>query len=139
MKEPRARTADDLQERGRDARTSTARYIKYRDEGNRIAELAGIDTVQGRIRVPPQITMKDGQERVDDVDCSTFLEVRWQGVHGPNGDVYESYFDHYRRVNGVMYAFEINVGVKGAPPNQRILLDRVELGDPVDDARFGRP
>ena len=75
------------------------------------------------------------------VDCSTFLELRWQGVvHGPNGDtVYESYFDHYRRVDGVMYAFEITSGVKGEPPNQHIVLSQVELGDPVDDTRFGKP
>ncbi len=139
VKEPRARTADDLKNAAASADIDGP-LIKYREKGNRI-ELAGIDTVQGSPAYRLKITMKDGQERVDDVDCSTFLEVRWQGiVHGPNGDtVYESYFDHYRRVNGVMYAFEITSGVKGAPPNQRILLDRVELGDPVDDARFGRP
>ncbi len=139
VKAPRARTADDL----RNATASAdidGPLIKYREKGNRV-ELAGIDTVKGSPAYRLKITMKDGQERVDDIDCATFLEVRWEGVvHGPNGDtVYESYFEHYHRVNGVMYAFEITSGVKGAPPNQHILLDRVDVGDPVDEARFGRP
>jgi outer membrane lipoprotein-sorting protein len=139
VKEPKARTADDLKNAAASSDLDGP-LIGYREKGNRV-ELAGIDTVKGSPAYRLKITMKDGQERVDDVDCSTFLEVRWQGVvHGPSGEtVYESYFDHYRRVNGVMYAFEITSGVKGEPPNQHIVLSQVQLGDPVDDARFGKP
>jgi len=139
VKEPRARTEDDLRNAAASA-DMDGPLVNYREKGNRI-ELAGIDTVKGAPAYRLKITMKDGQQRVDDIDCSTFLELRWEGVvHGPNGDiVYESYLDHYRRVDGVMYAFEVTSGVKGQPPNQRIELSQVVLGDPVDEARFGRP
>lgn len=139
IKEPRARTADDLRNAAASADIDGP-LIKYREKGNRV-ELAGIDTVKGSPAYRLKIVMKDGQERIDDVDCLTFLEVRWQGiVHGPKGDtVYESYFDHYRRVNGVMYAFEITSGVKGEPPNQRIVLDKVEVNRLGDERVFERP
>lgn len=139
IKEPRARTADDLKNAAASSDIDGP-LIKYREKGNRI-ELAGIDTVKGSAAYRLKIVLKDGQERVDDVDCSTFLEVRWQGVvHGPNGDtVYESYFDHYRRVNGVMFAFEITSGVKGEPPNQRIVLQKVEVNGINDERVFERP
>ena len=139
VKEPRARTADDLKNAAASADIDGP-LIRYRAKGNRV-ELAGIDTIQGHPAYRLRIVMKDGQERVDDVDCLTFLEVRWQGVvHGPNGDtVYESYFGDYRRVDGVMFEFAITSGVKGEPPNQRIVLDKVEVNTTRDERLFERP
>ena len=141
VKAPRARTADDLKNAAASADIDGP-LIKYREKGNRV-ELAGIDTVKGSPAYRLKIVMKDGEERIDDVDCATFLEVRWQGVvHGcrvatrctsrtsitlPAGERRDVRVrDHVR-------------GVKGQPPNQRIMLDKVEVNGLRDDRVFERP
>lgn len=83
------------------------------------------------------ISMKNGENRIDFIDCKTYLELKWQGRVSDN--VFESYFRDYRRVKGLMYAFEIDSGLLGQPANQKIIFDKVEVNPPLDDARFGKP
>lgn len=104
--------------------------VGYKDKGNRI-ELAGKEKVGKRLAYKLVISMKNGENRVDFVDCKSYLEVKWQGL--VSGKMFESYFRDYRPVKGLMYAFEIDSGT------QKIVLDRVEVNPKLDDARFGKP
>lgn len=106
--------------------------VDYKEKGNRI-ELQGREDVEGRPAYKLAITMKDGESRVDFIDCKTYLEVKWQGKG------FESYFRDYRKVKGLMYAFLIDSAPAGKPSNQKIVFDKVEVNPPIDDARFGRP
>jgi hypothetical protein len=110
--------------------------VDYREKGNRI-ELAGKEKVGKRMAYKLIITMKSGENRVDLVDSKSYLELKWQGRVGDS--VFESYFKDYRKVKGLIYAFEIDSGPLGQPANQKILLDRVEVNPPLEDSRFLKP
>jgi hypothetical protein len=110
--------------------------VDYKEKGNRI-ELAGKEKVEKRMAYKLVISMKNGENRIDFIDSKTYLELKWQGRVGDN--VFESYFRDYRRVKGLMYAFEIDSGMLGQPANQKIILEKVDVNPPLDDARFQKP
>ena len=110
--------------------------VDYKEKGNRI-ELAGKEKVEKRRAYKLVIAMKNGENRIDFIDCKTYLELKWQGRVSDN--VFESYFRDYRRVKGLMVAFEIDSGMLGQPSNQKIVFEKVEVNPPLDDARFGKP
>jgi hypothetical protein len=104
--------------------------MDYKEKGNRI-ELAGKEKIGKRPAYKLVIYMKNGENRIDFIDCKTYLEVKWQGLIG--GDLIESYFKDYRPVKGLMYAFEIDSG------KQKIVLQQVEVNPKLDPARFEKP
>jgi hypothetical protein len=110
--------------------------VDYKDKGNRI-ELAGKEKVGKRMAYKLVISMKNGENRIDFIDAKTYLELKWQGRVSDN--VFESYFRDYRRVKGLMYAFQIDSGLLGQPANQKIVLEKVDVNPPLDDARFQKP
>jgi hypothetical protein len=104
--------------------------VNYKEKGNRI-ELAGKEKIGKRPAYKLVIYMKNGENRIDFIDCKTYLEVKWQGLIG--GDLFESYFKDYRAVKGLMYAFEIDSG------KQKIVLQSVEVNPKLDPTRFEKP
>jgi hypothetical protein len=110
--------------------------VDYKEKGNRI-ELAGKEKVEKRMAYKLVISMKNGENRIDFIDSKTYLELKWQGRVSDN--VFESYFRDYRRVKGLLYAFEIDSGLLGQPANQKIVLEKVDVNPPLDDARFQKP
>lgn len=104
--------------------------VDYKNKGNRI-ELAGKEKIGKRQAYKLVIYMKNGENRIDFVDCKSYLEVKWQGL--VSGNLFESYFKDYRPVKGLMYAFEIDSG------RQKIVLEKVEVNPKIDAARFEKP
>jgi len=104
--------------------------VDYKDKGNKI-ELAGKEKVGKRMAYKLVISVKNRENRIDFIDCKSYLEVKWQGL--VSGNMFESYFRDYRPVKGLMYAFEIDSG------NQKIVLDKVEVNPKLDEARFSKP
>lgn len=104
--------------------------VDYKGKGNRI-ELAGKEKIGKRPAYKLVISMKDGANRIDYIDCKSYLEAKWQGLVA--GNLLESYFKDYRQVKGLMYAFEIDSG------GQKINLSQVEVNPKLDPARFERP
>jgi hypothetical protein len=45
----------------------------------------------------------------------------------------------YRTVSGLVFPHRIEVGPKGSPERQRLVIRRVEVNPPLDDARFAMP
>ena len=45
----------------------------------------------------------------------------------------------YRPVGGLMFPHRIEVGPKGKPERQRLLIQHVEINPPLDAARFTMP
>jgi hypothetical protein len=104
--------------------------VDYKAKGNRI-ELAGQENIGKRKAYKLVIAMKTGENRIDYIDCKTYLEVKWQGL--VSGNLLESYFKDYRQVKGLMYAFEIDSG------GQKIILHQVEVNPKLDPVRFEKP
>jgi hypothetical protein len=104
--------------------------VDYKAKGNRI-ELAGQEKIGKRQAYKLVIAMKNGENRIDYIDCKSYLEVKWQGL--VSGNLLESYFQDYRQVKGLMYAFEIDSGA------QKVTLHQVEVNPKLDPVRFERP
>jgi len=104
--------------------------VDYKTKGNRI-ELAGREKIGKRLAYKLVIYMKNGENRIDYIDCKSHLEVKWQGL--VSGNLLESYFKDYREVKGLMYAFEIDSGA------QKITLHQVEVNPKLDPQRFEKP
>jgi hypothetical protein len=124
--EPKQVTAEELHNLAASA-DFEGPLVDYKEKGNRI-ELAGKEKIGKRPAYKLVIYMKTGENRVDFIDCKSYLEVKWQGLIG--GNVFESYFKDYRPVKGLMYAFEIDSG------KQKIVLQNVEVNPKLDAARF---
>jgi hypothetical protein len=104
--------------------------VNYKEKGHRI-ELAGKEKIGKRLAYKLVIYMKNEENRIDFIDCKSYLEVKWQGL--VSGNLFESYFKDYRPVKGLMYAFEIDSG------QQKIVLQTVDVNPKLDAARFEKP
>jgi hypothetical protein len=58
-----------------------------------------------------------------------------------NGDpvTRETYFHDYREVKGLKFAFELVSNTPGSDVTQRIVVEKIEVDPPVDEAHFGKP
>jgi hypothetical protein len=75
------------------------------------------------------------------LDSTTFLRARWEGARQADGKevVFLSSFKDYRAVGGILFPFRISSQAKGNENRQEIVITRVELDTPIDDARFTLP
>lgn len=114
--------------------------VDWKEKGNRV-ELLGVEKVRGRDAWKLKVTQPGGQIRYDFIDCTSGLEMKWVGVLDQGGQpmAFESYFSDYRPVNGTTHAFRIESGASGAPLQQVLEFDRIDLNVPMDDADFGPP
>jgi hypothetical protein len=114
--------------------------IDAKTKGNTI-ELTGTEKVEGREAYILKVTHKDGQVSAYSFDVKTFLLVKWSGADTVNGEpvTRETFFRDYRDVGGLKFAFELVSNTPGADVTQRIVVDKIELDAPIDDAHFGKP
>jgi len=68
--------------------------VDYKDKGNRI-ELAGREKI-GNAPLQTCYLHEKRENRIDYIDCKSYLEVKWQGL--VSGNLLESYFRDYRPV-----------------------------------------
>jgi len=112
--------------------------VDYKTKGNQV-ELAGKEKVDGKDAYKLKVTLKDGQVRLDYLDCDSYLEVKWEGrltVEGKGIDAV-SFFRDYKPVEGVMYPFLIESDTTDL--KQTITFDKIEINPVLDDTRFGKP
>lgn len=114
--------------------------LDYASKGYKL-ELVGKDESGGKRSYKLKVTDKTGEIRYDYIDSSSYLEIKWQGQVENQGktDTFASYFSDYRKVHGVMFAFQISSGTADHPEGQKIVFDRVEINVPLDDSIFGKP
>jgi len=101
----------------------------------------------GRDRLPGGDTWKlvvrgnDSPARTMHLDAKTHLVV--QTVDRRDVDGHEVEFvtevGDYRPVNGLVFPHRIDVGPKGSPERQRLVIQRIEVNPPLDPARFAMP
>ena len=75
------------------------------------------------------------------IDAERFLEVRIESRMKIRGTEIESEstVGDYRDVGGLMIAHAMQGGQKGIPQKQKMIIQKVELNVPIDDARFKMP
>jgi hypothetical protein len=114
--------------------------VDAKAKGNVIA-LGGTEKVEGRDAYILKVTHKDGQVSSYSFDTKTFLLVKWSGADTNNGEAVtrETFFNDYRDVGGLKFAFELVSDTVGAEVTQRIVVDKIELDPQIDDTHFGKP
>jgi hypothetical protein len=85
--------------------------------------------------------MKNGSERVIYLDTDTLLEIKTEGKRTVRGSEmeFETTLGDYREVGGLLFPFSIEVGAKGHPEKQNIVVDKVELNPALDASRYKMP
>ena len=104
--------------------------------------LDGMDAIEGKDAYRLAVTLPSGAHRHVWVDAASFLDVRYDreapGLSGAPVKIEVTYRD-YREVDGVQVPFAIESGVAGAAKKDRLVLERVSLNPPLDDAMFVKP
>lgn len=114
--------------------------VDYQSKGNTI-EYLGRSEVDGKPAEKLRLTTKSGNVRTYILDASTFLLMKWEGIR-KNDDMeipVESFFNDYREVGGVKFAFKIDTDSPGSNQSQQFSIEKIELDPQLDDARFTKP
>jgi outer membrane lipoprotein-sorting protein len=114
--------------------------VDYKAKGNQV-ELIGKEKVEGTDAYKLKVTLKTGDVQYIYLDADSGLEIREESkrmIRGTEQETETSLSD-YREVNGLMYAFATESGIKGSPERQKLTIEKIELNVPVDDATFKMP
>lgn len=124
-------------------------FINYKEKGY-TAELLGKETIDGteafQIKLTKEPVTVDGKEEESVsyyfFDAENFVPVamRSEIKSGPGkGMTQETTFSDYQEIDGLYFAYSMNVGVQGQPTKVPITVESIELNPEVDDAVFAFP
>lgn len=105
--------------------------------GERV-ELVGTEQVEGRDAYKLRLTGRDGEPHHVWVDVESGLDVRTDArrrVDGQERTVWTTYRD-WRKVDGLLVPHLLETSVEGIRGTERIVVEKVALNVPLEDARF---
>jgi outer membrane lipoprotein-sorting protein len=114
--------------------------VDYKNKGNKV-ELLGKDKLEGTDAYKLKITLKNGDVITDYLDADSYLEIKQEMkrmVRGSEQEI-ESSLGDYKEVNGMMFPFAMENGVKGSQEKEKLTISKIELNVPVDDSIFKMP
>jgi hypothetical protein len=115
--------------------------VDYAAKGTKL-ELAGTEPVEGHDAYKLKLTMSDGSVRHVWIDARSFLDVKIDGaprrMDGKMRSVAVFQRD-FRRVQGITVPYVLETAVDGYPDTHKIMIEKVTVNPPLDDARFVRP
>lgn len=115
--------------------------INYAAKGTKVA-LLGAEQVNGHKTYKLKLTLKSGDVRNLWVDAQTYLDVKIDGVPRKlDGKPHQvaTYFNDYRKVEGVKIPFELATNVEGLKGSEKINIEHVVINPKLDDTRFTKP
>ncbi len=83
----------------------------------------------------------DGPPRTLHLDARTHLTVQVVDRRDLDGREVEFVTEvgDYRPVSGLVFPHRMEVGPRGSPDRQRLVIRKIEVNPPLDDARFAMP
>jgi len=105
-------------------------------------DLEGSDEIEGRKAYRVAVKLPTGSTRRVWIDAETHLEVKYdRESHDPAGRArtVSVFYRNYQAVEGLKIPMAIETGTGSGSGVERLVLDRVLLNPPVDDAQFGKP
>jgi hypothetical protein len=104
-------------------------------------ELEGRDRLPGGDTWKLVVRGKDGPPRTLHIDARTHLVVETLDRRQLDGKEVEfvTEIGDYRSVGGLVFPHRIEVGPRGSPERQWLVVRKVEVNPPLDDARFAMP
>ena len=137
---PRLMDAEDAAEARAQADVDFSPLVDAAAKGYTV-ELVSRDRLPGGDTWKLVVRGKDGPPRTMHLDSRSHLVV--QTVDRRNVDGQEVEFvteiGDYRSVSGLVFPHRIEVGPRGSPERQRLVVRQVEIDPPLDDARFAMP
>jgi outer membrane lipoprotein-sorting protein len=138
-KDPETMSADDKKDLEENADIDGP-LVDYKSKGNAV-ELLGKDKLEGTDAYKLKVTLKNGDVITMYLDADSFLEIKEEmkrTMRGTEREV-ESVMGDYKEVNGLMFPFAIENGVKGSQEKEKLTLSKIEINVPIDDAIFKMP
>jgi outer membrane lipoprotein-sorting protein len=138
-KDPELMSADEAKEMEETADLDGP-LMDYKDKGNQV-ELLGKEKVEGTDAYKLKVTLKNGDIQTVYIDADSFLSIKEETkrtVRGTDRDV-ESSIGDYKEVDGIVFPFAVESGIKGGTEKQKITISKIELNVPVDDSIFKMP
>jgi outer membrane lipoprotein-sorting protein len=114
--------------------------VNYKSKGNQV-ELLGKEKLEGTDAYKLKVTLKNGDIQTQYIDSDSFLEIKEENKRTVRGteQVIESAIGDYKEVNGIVFPFAIESGVKGSQQKQKLTISKIELNVPADDSIFKMP
>ena len=138
-KDPERMSADDVKALVEDTEIDEP-LADWKNKGSTV-EYLGTEDVDGTPAHKLKVVRKNGDVSFVYLDPDHFLEIRivTQRVrHGAYEEV-ETDLGDYEQAGGVFVPTSIEVGRKGAPDKQVVVIDKLEANVPVDDTIFHFP
>jgi hypothetical protein len=138
-KDPERMSADDVKALVEDTEIDGP-LADWKTKGSTV-EYLGTEDVDGTPAHKLKVVRKNGDISFVYLDPDHFLEIRIvtqrvrQGAH----EEVETDLGDYEKAGGVFVPTSIEVGRKGAPDKQMVVIDKVEANAPVDDTIFHFP
>ncbi|HXK11599.1 MAG TPA: hypothetical protein VMT70_18285 [Vicinamibacteria bacterium] len=104
-------------------------------------ELVGRDRLPGGDTWKLVVRGKEGPPRTMYLDARTHLVVETVDRRDLDGKEVEFVTDigDYRFEGGLAFPHRMEVGPRGSPERQRLVVERIEINPPIEDARFAMP
>jgi hypothetical protein len=114
--------------------------VDWKLKGHKL-ELAGSEVVNGREAYKLKLTLKSGDVLFDYIDVKSHYLVRTEStrlIRGLNVQLQTTFADH-KKSAGVLFPRSVEVEAAGRPKKLRVVVDKIEVNPPLDDARFAMP
>jgi len=114
--------------------------VDYKSKGNKV-ELLGKEKVEGTDAYKLKVTLKNGDVMNVYLDADSYLEIKEEvkrNVRGTEREV-ESSVGDYKEVNGLMFPFSVENGIKGSQEKEKLTITKIEVNAPVEDSLFKMP
>jgi outer membrane lipoprotein-sorting protein len=113
--------------------------VDYKKKGSTL-EYIGKDEIEGSPVYKLKLTQKDGDIKYLYLDQETGIELKETSIvkQGDKEMEIDTYYSDYKEVNGVMIAHSMESRV-GDQVGSQIVIEKVEVNVPVDDAMFAMP
>ncbi len=114
--------------------------VDYKQKGNQV-ELMGKEPVEGTDAYKLKLTLKNGSVRYLYIDAENFLEIRTESkrtVQGTEVEMVGTPGD-YKKVDGVMYPFSLESGMKGGQQTNKMTIDSIAVNLTIDPTQFAMP
>jgi outer membrane lipoprotein-sorting protein len=114
--------------------------VDYKSKGHQV-ELQGKEKIEGTDAYKLKLTLKNGDVQTVYIDADSFLEIKEvekRTIRGTEQET-ESSIGDYKEVNGILFPFAVESGMKGSDQKQKITVSKIELNVPVDDSVFKMP
>jgi outer membrane lipoprotein-sorting protein len=138
-KDPELMSADEAKEIEENADLDGP-LVDYKSKGNQV-EFLGKEKVEGTDAYKLKVGLKNGDVQTVYIDTDSFLEIKEETKRTVRGSeqVVESSIGDYKEVDGIIFPFAIESGVKGSPQKQKLTITKIVLNAPVDDSIFKMP